>query len=99
MAWEVAINETHDGEFSRYVFFCNTSDEPFGPVVSLNNCEDKNEFYKAWDKVNLGLDARTLSRLPGGLEDSIERMKKYFGEDEETLMKELREKENETSEE
>ena len=79
MGWEVAVNETHDGQFRRWVFFCNTADEPFGRVFYLNNCYSKNNFYHAWDDLVLE-DARALNRK-GMLDDAIMQLKDYFEEE------------------
>ena len=80
MGWEVAVNETHYGEFRRWVFFCNTSDKPFGRVFYLNKCYSKSNFYIAWNDLVLE-DARALNRK-GMLDDAIRQMQKYFGEEE-----------------
>jgi len=78
MAWEVASNESHNGEFTRYIFFCNTSDEPFGPVFYLNDCHDRVAFYTAWDELNFP-DPRTLTS--DLLWTHIILLKEHFGED------------------
>ena len=78
MGWEVAINQTHNGEFKRYVFFCNTSDKAFGPVFYLSDCYDIGEFYKAWDELQLPEPRCLPSDL---LWTYILHMKEHFGED------------------
>ena len=86
MGWEVAKNETHNGQFRRFMFFCNTSDIAFGPVFYLNDCYSQDDFYQAWGRVNEFVDPRTLSE--DELWQAILRMKEYFGEDMEEYLNE-----------
>ena len=52
MGWEVMKNETHNGQFKRWCFFCNTGDVAFGDIFFLNDCVNEAEFYQVRGKVN-----------------------------------------------
>ena len=50
MGWEVLVGQ-HWGNWNNIVFFCNTSDEAFGPVLSVEgyDCDYiRTRFYDAW---------------------------------------------------
>ena len=84
MGWEVLINETHNGQFRRYAFFCNTADRPFGPVFYCCDCPNIRAFYQAWGDLGL-TDPRCMPEKSDGdkktLWDAICDVKEYFGED------------------
>jgi len=86
MGWEVLINESHDGMFRRFAFFCNTGDRPFGPVFYCCDCTSIAEFYRAWGELKLPDPRRLPEKIPVGsdiktLWDAIYDIKEYFGED------------------
>lgn len=50
MGWEILVGNAWD-DWKRIVFFCNTADEAFGPVLTVEGYDSdyiKTRFYDAW---------------------------------------------------
>jgi hypothetical protein len=54
MGWELLIDSDRD----YGVFFCNTADEAFGPIINMHYC-DAGTFYEWWNEI-IGDDPRSM---------------------------------------